>query len=351
MRGRRARAAWVAALLCVAATGARAEDTRYRPVTTVTVVEKGPRIDGVLDEEAWLLAEPIQELIQVEPVEGARPSYPTDIRIVRTADALYFGVRAYDPHPNQIVAQKMERDTSLLSEDRITIALDTFRDGRSGFMFQINPLGTRTDSLIRYDQVIRDWDAIWNASARITSEGWVLEVELPFKSLNFDPDADGWGMNILRAIRRNNELLRWANASVDQSFINLSDAGILKGMEGARLGIGLDVVPAGTARRVDDEVTGEHEFGFRPSADVFYKPVPEMTASLTANTDFGETEVDTQQINLTRFALFFRRSATSSCRTRRSSSSGGSIRTPVPSSLAASVWWMERRCRSSSAAS
>ena len=295
-----------AILVAVAvAAGAGAQPASYRPVTPVLVVEDGPKVDGVLDDAVWERAAPLQELVQVEPVLGGEPTFRTDIRIVRTDRALYFGIKSYDDEPSRIIARRMDRDTDLLPEDRIAIAIDTFRDGRSGFLFQINPLGTRVDWLIRYDQLIREWDTIWQARARITDEGWELEVELPFQSLNFDPGEDGWGLNVLRAIRRTDERLRWANISLDSSFINMTDAGVMTGMKGARQGLGVDVVPSATVRRVDDNVIDEHDFEFKPSADVFWKPVPELTAVLTANTDFAETEADVGQINLSRFPLFF----------------------------------------------
>src|SRR5262249_22568261 len=152
----------------------------------------------------------------------------------------------------------------------------------------------------------KPWNGIWDASARVDSEGWCAELALPFKTLNFAEGLDTWGFNIQRTIGRKRETDRWTCTSRDYSLFNIYRAGDLHGLEGIRQGIGLDVVPFFAAHWRNDRQDGEdHTLLGEPGFDLFYKIIPSLTFSLTVNTDFAETEVDQRQINLTRFPLFF----------------------------------------------
>jgi hypothetical protein len=245
------------------------------PRLRVVRVDEGPEIDGQLDDPVWERAVVIDRLIQAEPQQGAPVSERTEIRILSDLDYLYFGIRNYDRNPELIIAQKMLRDDSLLSEDRIAIALDTFHDRRNGYLFEVNALGARLDALIENGEFDGNWDGIWYA------------------------------MNLLRVIRRHDERARWADPYPQKSFLNMKDAGVLEGMRGIRQGLGLDVKPGAALRHVDDPVEDRSYTKFDPSLDAFYKLLPSITATLTANTDFAETAVDERRLNLTRFDLFF----------------------------------------------
>lgn len=144
-----------------------------------------------------------------------------------------------------------------------------------------------------------EWDTIWDARARITEQGWTAEVAIPFKSLRFKPTEHVWGLNIERLIKRHEETVRWANARNDAWVTNLTEAGHLQGMVGLEQGLGLDIRPFLSGGEVDRDGT------FKAGVDVVKSLTPNLTASVTVNTDFAETEVDSRQINLTRFPLFF----------------------------------------------
>jgi hypothetical protein len=275
------------------------------PRLRVVRVDEGPEIDGQLDDPVWERAAVIDRLIQAEPQQGAPISERTEIRVLSDLDNLYFGIRSYDRQPERIIAQKMLRDDSLLSEDRIAIALDTFHDRRNGYLFEVNALGSMLDALIENGEFDGNWDGIWYAKARIDDEGWILEMAIPYKTVSFAPDGDTWGMNILRVIRRHDERARWADPYPQKSFLNMKDAGTLEGMRGIRQGLGLDVVPGAALRHVDDPAEDRSFTTLEPSLDAFYKLLPSITAALTVNTDFAETAVDERRLNLTRFDLFF----------------------------------------------
>jgi len=262
----------------------------------------GPvELDGRLDEAAWAQAEPIGPLTQSEPDEGAPPSEATEVRVLRHDDHLYFGIRCFDRDPSRVVATKMGRDGELGGDDHVMIVLDTFADRRNGFFFAVNPRGARAEGQIanNSEELNFDWDGIWDASARVDGEGWTAELAVPFKTLRFKADIAAWGLNVQRYVARRQEIDRWTAPRRDVWISNLSEAGRLEGLDGARQGRGLDVRPYLSGGEADGR--GEWKMG----GDLFKNLTPNLTASLTVNTDFAETEADDRQVNLTRFPLFY----------------------------------------------
>ena len=289
------------------------------PVANAVFVEAGPTIDGVLDDPVWERAEVIREFTQVEPINCTAGRFRSEIRILTDGETLFFSLRAYDPEPDKIVANRMARNEIFFYDDGFNILLDTFLDRQNGYFFQVNPNGGRRDGTFARDNFEENWDGIWYANARIDAEGWTAEVALPFKTLGFRPGADAWGLNLSRRIRRFNEEVRWADPSLQRPAINMSRAGTLHGMSVATQGIGLDVVPTFSAGAIHDEQGDESdprdpilrdsddhsELRLEPSFDAFYRVLPSLTASVTANTNFAQTEIDDARVNLTRFSLFF----------------------------------------------
>lgn len=301
-----ARAVGALALTAVALHG----QEEVRPSSIVVRVTTPPRIDGRLDDAVWQSAHPIGELTQIEPHEGGPPSEASDIRLLYDDDQLYIGVRCYDREPGLLVNTTRTRDALLEVDDRVELVIDTFHDRRNAFFFQINCGGSKGDALVTDNgkNFNKPWDGIWDGVARIDDQGWAAEFALPFKTLNFAPGETTWGFNISRFIGRKREEARWSGARRDFSLFQIYHAGELRGLEGMRQGIGLDVVPFFVSHwrneRSGDEGGDETLVG-EPGLDAFYKILPSLTLSLTVNTDFAETEVDQRRVNLTRFPLFF----------------------------------------------
>lgn len=265
-----------------------------------------PVLDGKLDDAAWELATPIGPLIQVEPVEGAKPSQRTVTRVVFDHDTLYIGVRAFDTDPELLIAKVMRRDQVQDSDDRIVLVFDTFHEHRNGYLFVTNPNSARFDGIIEQNTRFRaTWNGIWNARATVDEHGWSAEFAIPFETLSFDPHKDTWGFNMRRTVRRENEENRWSQAVQNKSIIDVSHIGTLRGLTGMEQGLGLDVIPSTAVRFRHDRPDDRSTTKIDPSLDVFYKLNPEVTAALTINTDFSDAEVDARQVNLDRFALFF----------------------------------------------
>ena len=281
--------------------------TTAERTAVVTAITSTLSIDGSLDESPWQTAPRIGDLVQREPDNGEAPSQRTEVILLHDADNLYIGVMCFDSEPDRIAASQMGRDAGLGSDDRITILLDTYRDQRNAFYFQTNAVGALVDGLVFANgQSNTDWDAIWKVRTRRTKDGWSVEMAIPFKSLGFSTFEPVWGFNIARNIPRRSEEDRWSGARLQVTqFFQVSEAGEIASLTGLTQGIGLDVRPFAGARWLHAETTGTTDFSSKPGFDLFYNFTPSLKLSATVNTDFGETEVDARQINLSRFSILF----------------------------------------------
>ena len=273
----------------------------------VTAITSDVTVDGLLDEEEWRTAPKIGELTQREPRNGERPSEATDVTLLHDANYLYVGVMAHDSEPQRVIGTQMARDAALTrTDDWITILLDTYHDQRNAFLFSTNPAGALVDGLVFANgQSDLNWNAIWTVRTRRTSEGWSAEFAIPFKSLSFPSDRSVWGFNIARNIQRKLEEDRWSGARLDVDLFNVSEAGEITKLEGLTQGLGLDVRPFAAGRWLHRDANGKETLTGKPGLDMFYNITPSLKLTATVNTDFGETEADARQINLTRFSLFF----------------------------------------------
>ena len=262
-------------------------------------------VDGELDEPAWSAAAPIGEIRQRDPHEGERATEATEVKLLYDGQNLYIGVTCFDSEPDHVIGTQMSRDADLSADDRIEILIDTFGDRRNAFYFATNPLGSLVDALIIENrEVNKEWDAIWLVRTRRTEQGWSAEFAIPFKSLGFHRGRETWGFNVSRTIKRKLEEDRWASPRLDLEFFQVSEAGEIAGFANIEQGRGLDVRPylSSKALHNNGSETGASTKG---GADIFYSITPSLKWTTTINTDFAETEVDTRQINLTRFPLFF----------------------------------------------
>lgn len=277
-----------------------------RPSISAHLITGSIVLDGLLNESDWDKAESIEDFKTIVPEEGGIPSNSTRARVLVDPKFILIGIECFDDSPNSIVNFSKLRDSELDNEDHIRIVIDPFLDGQSGLIFAVNASGARYDALVsnRGEAENSDWDAIWEAKAIIDSEGWKVEIKIPIQSFSFNKSIKEWGFNIERRIQRNQETIRWANIRRDQWFIQTSRAGLLTNLPDFNYGVGLNVRPS-LIGDISKEGEEEPVFSFDPTLDVSQRIGSNIVATLTVNTDFAETEVDTRQTNLTRFPLFF----------------------------------------------
>jgi len=303
---------------------AAADSHRERYSIPAIRVDQPPKIDGVLDDEVWKKAPLVEEFTQQEPREGAAASERTEVRVLYDGKTLHIGVHAFDVQPSAIVATEMRRDSDrLLDEDNFQIILDTFNDSRNGYMFVTTPLGAKLEQQISEEgegntriglglvnsNINKNWDGIWDVAARITDDGWTAEIAIPLATLRFADGAEQtWGINFMRNIRRKNEQVFWAPIPKAYSLTRVSQAGSLVGLQSLNHGLDLKLKPyvVSGVRETNTSASLQttsflRDVGF----DMKYGVTGGMNADLTYNTDFAQVEVDEQQVNLTRFSLFF----------------------------------------------
>ena len=295
--------------LAPSATAARAQSpaSPTRPAIRIDNVAGTIHLDGELREAAWATADSIADLTQIEPKQGSASSARTVTRVLATGDALVFGIRAENPPGVGLVAFARQRDAALDNEDHIKIVLDTYLDGRSGYVFAINPNGARYDALVANQGEGEDsnWDAVWEAATSQSATGWTAEIRIPLKSILFRRGLSEWGFNVQRRVQRLQETDRWASPVRDYKITHVSRAGRLTNLPVFDLGLGLSVRPSLTAGAGKPGPNAKTESDADASLDVTQRLGANTLASLTVNTDFAETEVDTRRTNLTRFPLVF----------------------------------------------
>ncbi|MEL6859863.1 MAG: carbohydrate binding family 9 domain-containing protein [Pseudomonadota bacterium] len=280
----------------------------YTPSVTPQriALSEAPKIDGVLDDTVWQSATRITEFYQTDPTIDT-PPVETEVYLAFSEDALYIGVYAYDDEPENVRATIMQRDGDVWRDDMIRFYIDPFDTGLSGFGFDVNALGARLDRLIQPNRrPIDEWDTIWGAAGQRTSDGWTAEIEIPFRSINFDPNAEAWGLMLTRERSHKNEEYRWAGIDQSLQSFSFNRAGRLTGIENVNRGSGLELDLQASAIGTRDWIQPrEDEFELEPSATLRYQFTPGLTGLATVNTDFSDTPLDNREINTGRFSLFF----------------------------------------------
>ena len=274
----------------------------------------GPwRLDGVLDEPIYAQVPPVDGFVQQLPEAGVPPTEETDAWVFHDDDNLYVAARLWDSEPDGLIANEMQRDSfQLVNNDFFSVGLDTFYDRRNGVTFLVNAIGGFMDFAITdEDNPNMDWNAIWDVRTGRFDGGWTVEMEVPFKSLRFPAGpSQTWGLHLGRNVRRKSEtsFLTPVPINAFPGQMRLSAAGTLTGVEvpeGNRVfevkpyAIGSVATDVNAVPRVTNEAAGN------AGLDVKYGVTQNLTADFTYNTDFAQVEVDEQQVNLTRFNLFF----------------------------------------------
>ena len=288
-------------------------------IAHATRVDHAPPMDGTLNDPVWQKSGPITDFKQREPFEDQPSTERTEVRILYSRTEVYFGVICYDSGPDGLVASQLRRDASQQLDDYFEIIIDSQRDRRNAYVFQINPLGTQRDALITNEQEgdTQDgdpgWDGVWTSESRITKDGWTATISIPFSTLNFMHSNDVvWGLNFKRFIRRKNEEDLWSGWRRVYGAAKISQAGELHGISEIGSGRLLIIKPYGltgfTSLPANAAMAGLMS-GTRAlyagGVDAKIGLRSNIVANLTANTDFADSDVDVQQLSLSPYKLFF----------------------------------------------
>ena len=291
---------------------------------------EGPVLDGLVTDEQWSSVEPFTGFTQQAPDNGSPATERTEVRLLLSETTLYVGVIAFDSEPEQVLASESRRDGDLNESDSVQIILDTFNDSQNAFLFGTNPEGIEYDGQIAGEGATggynprpgqrgsqrggiagfnANWDGDWVVRSRRTDRGWETEFAIPLRTLRYEAGRDRtWGINVMRNIRRKNEQAFLAPIPRGYNIYRVSLAQKITGLNlPSRRDIKVTPFALGEASRNPLAVRTENREteGLDIGLDVKWGVTPNLTVDLTANTDFAQVEADDQQINLTRFPLFF----------------------------------------------
>ena len=303
-------------LCSIAAAGqAPARPTTVPPTIHATRLTTPLQIDGKLDEPFYTTTPPVSNFMQAEPKPGQPATERTEVWIAFDDKNVYVTFRNWESEPQRLVAKEMRRDTTNMwaGDDIISFVFDTFHDGRNGFQFALNAIGGRDDGQVTNErQYNGDWNTVWNFQPGRFDGGWVVEVEIPFKSLRYGSGADQvWGFNALRTNRWKTELSFLALTSVARGQGGIQQTSLAARLEGIKAPSGaknLEVKPYLISNTTGSRAPGKPlstTWTRDVGADIKYGITQNVTADITYNTDFAQVEADQQQVNLTRFSLFF----------------------------------------------
>ena len=277
------------------------------------------RIDGRLDDLSWESAAALTGFTQYEPVEGLPSTETTEVRVLYSPDAIYFGIKANDTQPDLILARLGERDRAIFGDDWVRIILDTFDDQRQGYVFYVNPLGIQTDgywiegmtgrrgsSAVSIDY---NPDFIWDSDGTVTEEGWTAEIRIPYVSLRFPPvPVQNWGINISREVKRKGFKQSWAPLTKNVSNV-LSQSGHLSGLENLRPKRLVEVNPVATGKSLGTagpESFQRGSFEAEVGLNARFGITQNLVLDATLNPDFSQVEADDSRITVNeRFPQFY----------------------------------------------
>ena len=299
--------------------------------TTATALEvtESPRVDGRLDEAVWRQAAAMTDFTQRLPSDGQPASEQTEVRVLFDGQAIYVGVWAFDSQADAITYGERIRDYEVNQSDAIVFVLDTYNDDQNGFVFGTTPTGIEYDGQVanegrgggrfqgggfnsrqRFQSgsgggFNKNWDGSWTVATTTDGEGWYAEFRIPFNTLRYAGDAEIWGFNVMRRIRRLNEESFWTPVPREFNLYRLNYAGDLEGLRPPfrRLATVTPYLLGSTAR--DYANAADFIQDGNVGGEVKFQVTQGLTLDVTYNTDFAQVEVDDQQLNLTRFSLNF----------------------------------------------
>jgi hypothetical protein len=273
------------------------------------------RIDGQLDEEIYGAVEPVSDFIQMEPAGGQPASETTEVWIAFDDRNVYVSMRVWESRPELRVANEMRRDSNnIRMGDCIGFSLDTFHDGRNALQFEVSPIGARTDGQSTNErQYNSDWNPVWDLAVGRFAGGWTVEAAVPFKSMRYQSGTSQvWGFNARRNVKWKNEIAYMSRVppamGIGRGSFAASLFPTLVGIDAPPHAKNIDVKPYAVGDLTTDRTASPpivNDAGGDIGLDVKLGLTESLAADFTYNTDFAQVEADEQQVNLTRFSLFF----------------------------------------------
>ena len=283
--------------------------TVARPTVTAVRLSSPIDVDGKLDEPVWRDGDAITDFKQSDPVEGARPSMKTEVRVAYDDNALYIGARMYDSTPDSIMARLTRRDVAVAG-DEFCLFIDPYCDRRSGYYFKVSAAGTLYDGTLFNDGWDDDsWDGVWEGHANRDDQGWTCEMRIPFSQMRFT-SVERWGIDFRRTIQRRSEK-DWVVYPPKKESGFVSRFPDLVGMHDVRPPRAIEILPYVTSKgeylvvSPGDPFNDGSRYRSNAGGDVRMGVGSRLTLNATVNPDFGQVEVDPAVVNLSDVETYF----------------------------------------------
>lgn len=270
-------------------------------------VDQAPVIDGNLDDEIWSAALVAGDFVQYQPYQGEDASYPTEVRLLYDDKALYIAAKMFDPYPDSIYTELGGRDADRnLNADHFNVDISPYNDGTNGFTLKVSASGVQTDSRQttgnRHGKDV-NWDAVWESEVRITEDGWVAELKIPYSVMRFpQKPVQEWGINFWREIRRYREWSTWnpVDREVGTSFNHLGEIGDIKDLK-PPLRLSMTPYISGYLEKYGN--SNEWGTSYNGGLDLKLGLTESFTLDATLIPDFGQVQSDDQVLNLSPYEV------------------------------------------------
>lgn len=271
-------------------------------------VDEPLKIDGLLDDQAWKIAEVAGDFHRVLPIDTGFASAQTDVMLSYDQTNLYMAIICHDTVPGKRPVESLRRDFSFGKNDNFLVCIDTYNDKTNGFAFGISAAGAQWEGVQANGGFVSlDWDCKWRSAVQNYPDRWVAEFAIPFRSIRYRDGITEWGINFSRLDLKQNEKSTWAPVPRQFQSVNLAYTGTLVWDKAPpKLGTRFSLIPYVAGQGVQDVTLGEEmDFKARIGGDAKITLSTSMNLDLTVNPDFSQVEVDRQVTNLDRFELFF----------------------------------------------
>ncbi len=281
-------------------------DTKQKNVYTMRTPSP-PVIDGVIDDEVWESVQPASDFFRFQPESGGHAPVRTEVKFLYDDVALYVAATMYDPAPNSIPTQLSKRDDDDIVADWLGLWINPFNDGSNELNFAVTIAGVQIDRKFSPNNVDASWNPVWTSDVSLHSQGWSLEMAIPFSQIRFpSKDVQTWGMNMGRYRARDREVYTWAD--LDKAVDNFAQqAGLLHGIENIETPLRLSFTPyvATSVEHYPYDVTGKSNIStsYRGGMDLKYGINESFTLDMTLIPDYGQVQSDNQELNLTPFEI------------------------------------------------
>lgn len=269
-------------------------------------------VDGILDEEAWEGASVTSEFLNKWPRDEGYAVNQTTAWVMYDDDFLYIAAINYQKREDLVIATlKRDNPNYHWNSDGFSVVIDPYNQQTNGFIFGVNAAGAKMDGVVSLENSNTrpdvNWDNIWHSAVKVHDEYWVAEFAIPFKSINFDPNSEEWGINFVRNDMKRNEYSTWSHVPQGFPGIDLGHLGTMTLSENLptkrqRIVLQPTVLSSGSRNFANNEdFNGDVELGLSAKVPVGSK----FKMDLTVNPDFSTVDVDQQVTNLSRFSIQF----------------------------------------------